>query len=252
MGAVTTANALTDLSTLTTITDGSCTESSSKSVFPFSTTYTYSSASLDAASVSDVVTKTVALSSDTQASCVTTSRRLQSSGTTTGTLAGTIDGTCSSFSTATDYITQTLTNIAGATSVSVTTTGGCTTTTATTTDEGGWPWWAWFLLMLLICCVLFACCGLGAIPFLGRKNETVYRPPEQRPLMVTPPVTTVPMARPVTTMPMARPVSTVPMATTTVPVTTTTVPMTRPAVVPTGTVPRTAPMPYTGAPGRLF
>merc|ERR1711916_161015 len=77
------------------------------------------SASLDAASVSDVVTKTVALSSDTQASCVTTTRRLQSSGTTTGTLAGTIDGTCSSFSTATDYITQTLTNIAGATSVSV-------------------------------------------------------------------------------------------------------------------------------------
>merc|ERR1711916_209159 len=178
----------------------------------------------------------VALSSDTQASCVTTTRRLQSS--------GTIDGTCSSFSTATDYITQTLTNIAGATSVSVTTTGGCTTTTATTTDGGGWPWWAWFLLMLLICCVLFACCGLGAIPFLGRKKETVYRPPEQRPLMVTPPVTTVPMARPVTTMPMARPVSTVPMATTTVPMATTT--------VPTGTVPRTAPMPYTGAPGRLF
>merc|ERR1712012_516867 len=216
-------------------TDGSCTESSSKSVFPFSTTYSYSSASLDAASVSDVVTKTVALSSDTQASCVTTTRRLQSSGTTTGTLAGTIDGTCSSFSTATDYITQTLTNIAGATSVSVSTSGGCTTTTATTTDGGGWPWWAWFLLMLLICCVLFACCGLGAIPFLGRKKETVYAPTEQRPLMVTPPVTTVPMARPV---------STVPMATTTVPMATTT--------VPTGTVPRTAPMPYTGAPGRLF
>merc|ERR1712107_785132 len=130
--------------------------------------------------------------------------------------------------------TQTLTNIAGATSVSVSTSGGCTTTTATTTDGGGWPWWAWFLLMLLICCVLFACCGLGAIPFLGRKKETVYRAPEQRPLMVTPPVTTVPMV------------------TTTVPMATTTVPMTRPAMVPTGTVPRGAPMPYTGAPGRLF
>merc|ERR1712107_641030 len=113
-----------------------------------------SSASLDAASVSDVVTKTVALSSDTQASCVTTTRRLQSSGTTTGTLAGTIDCTCSSFSTATDYITQTLTNIAGATSVSVSTTGGYTTTTSTTTDGGGWPWWAWFLLMLFLVCFL--------------------------------------------------------------------------------------------------
>ena len=93
----------------------------------------------------------------------------------------------------------------------------------------------------------------GRNPLLGQKKGNGVPPqPEQRPLMVTPPVTTVPMARPVTTTPITRPLSTVPMATTTVPMATTTVPMTRPAMVPTGTVPRGAPMPYTGAPGRLF
>ena len=50
--------------------------------FLFSITYQYSSDSLDAASVSDVVTNTVALSSVIQANCITTARCLQSSGTT--------------------------------------------------------------------------------------------------------------------------------------------------------------------------
>ena len=53
---------------------------------------------LPAASVSGVVKSTVAMSSGTQVSCVTTARRVQSSGTTAGTLAGTIDVTRSSFS----------------------------------------------------------------------------------------------------------------------------------------------------------
>ena len=44
-----------------------------------------------------------------------------------------------SFLTAADYITQTLTNIASAISMSVLTTGSYATTTATTTGTGGWP-----------------------------------------------------------------------------------------------------------------
>ena len=58
--------------------------------FPFSTTCTYISASLDAAFVSDVVTNMVVLSFGTQARCLTTARRWQSSGTTAGTLVGTL------------------------------------------------------------------------------------------------------------------------------------------------------------------
>ena len=50
--------------------------------------------------------------------------------------------------------------------------------------------------MLLIRCLLFAHCGLDAISFLGRKEETVYEPSEQRTLLMTPPVTTVPIAGP--------------------------------------------------------
>ena len=52
----------------------------------------------------------------------------------------TLDGTYP-FLTATDCITQTLTNIAGAISMYVLTTGGCTTTTATITETGGRPRW---------------------------------------------------------------------------------------------------------------
>ena len=66
------------LTYLTTLNVGACTESVSKSIFPFSITRTCSSASLDAAS-------------GIQVNCITAARCLQSSGTTAGTLAGTFD-----------------------------------------------------------------------------------------------------------------------------------------------------------------
>ena len=70
---------LTDLSTLTTMTEGTCIDTEAKSNFGFNTAYTYDSATSDASSVSDIVKKTVALSTDTQALCLSVSRRLQSS-----------------------------------------------------------------------------------------------------------------------------------------------------------------------------
>merc|ERR1712107_538862 len=124
-------------------------------------------------------------------------------------------GSCSAFSGATEAIRSTLTNIAGLGTGTVSTTGECTTTTVTTTDGGGWPWWAWFLLLLGFCCVLFACCGLCALPFLvkGNRKGTKYEPEEGRPLMMQQQVTTVPMATP--TVPMGRPTTMVPTATAT-------------------------------------
>ena len=59
--------------------------------------------------------------------------------------------------------------------------------------------------------VVFACCGLGEIPFLSKRKETVRAQTEQCPSMMTPPVMTVPMARSMTMMPIPRPVPTVPM-----------------------------------------
>ena len=65
--AVTTESALTDLTTLATAVGGSVHRMREQKRFLFSITHQYSSVSLDAASVSDVVTNTVALSSGIQA-----------------------------------------------------------------------------------------------------------------------------------------------------------------------------------------
>ena len=95
---------LTDLSTLTTMTEGTCIDTEAKSNFGFNTAYTYDSATSDASSVSDIVKKTVALSTDTQALCVSVSRRLQSSGRRQARWRGKLTSTCSSFSTAEENI----------------------------------------------------------------------------------------------------------------------------------------------------
>uniref|UniRef100_A0A7S1ARE8 Uncharacterized protein n=1 Tax=Noctiluca scintillans TaxID=2966 RepID=A0A7S1ARE8_NOCSC len=215
--ALTTENALKDLTVLTAMTGGEdggmCTKSEVSS-FPFSATYSFSGVSTS--NVLDIVKKTVALVSDTNVSCVNTSRRLQESTSTVGSLSGTIEGTCSSFSTADDAISLALTSIAGLGSGSVSTTGGCTTTTHTTTDGGGWPWWAWFLLVLVLCCVfVFLACLLGVVPSMLGKWENMENKANASSERIMPrPVTTVPMARPVTMVPMAGPATTVPMAST--------------------------------------
>ena len=74
------------------------------------------------------------------------------------TLPRTIDGTCHPFSTATHYITQSLLNISGDTSVSAATTGGCTITRATTADIAD-----------LLCVVRLM--WAGSNPLLGQEEH---------------------------------------------------------------------------------